>query len=74
MKEKLLDLVIWGEKEEEGFALQIKAKGSDPKSFTLTKEDNYYILLAAVKAVAHRFDQVSGAVSTTEQGARKIDP
>ena len=64
MKEKLLELVVWGDKEEKGFAIQIQARGARPKSFALTKLDEYEVLLAVVKAVAMRFDTVSKSVMT----------
>ena len=70
MKEKLFELVVWGDMEEKGFAARIQATGTRPKSFTLTQEDEYFLLLSVVKAVAKRFDMVSGAVSTEED----IDP
>lgn len=66
MKEKLLELVVWGDMEEKGFAIRLEGRGVRPKSFTLTKQDEYEVLLAVVKAVAMRFDSVSGAVMTTE--------
>ncbi len=68
MKEKLLELVVWGDMEEKGFALRIQAKGTRPKSFTLTRQDEYYLLLAVVKAVTKRFDVVSESV-TAERDA-----
>ena len=70
MKEKLLELVVWGEKEEKGFAIRLEGRGVRPKSFALTKEDEYFLLLSVVKAVAKRFDMVSGAVSAE----RDADP
>ena len=70
MKEKLLELIVWGDMEEKGFAIRIQAKGIRPKSFTITKENEYFLLLSVVKAVAKRFDMVSGAVSAE----RDADP
>ena len=70
MKEKLLELIVWGDKEEKGFAIQLQAKGGKPKSFALTKQDEYEVLLAVVKAIGIRFDQASGAVMTEEM----VDP
>ena len=66
MKEKLLELVVWGDQEEKGFAIRVQARASRPKLFALTKQDEYELLLAVVKAVTMRFDLVSGAVMTTE--------
>ncbi len=77
MKERLLEMIIWGEQEENGFAIQMQVRGTRPRSFTLTKQDEYEVLFAVVKAIAIRFDIVSGAVSTMEDGKGdpwKIDP
>ncbi len=72
MKEKVLELVVWMEREEKGFAIQVQARRDNPKSFALTKKDHYEVLLAVVKAVAMHFDQVSGAAMIMEDG--KGDP
>ena len=70
MKEKLFELVVWGDMEEKGFSARIETTGTRPKSFTLTQGDEYFLLLSVVRAVAKRFDMVGGAVSTE----READP
>ncbi len=72
MKEKLLEMVVWAEKEEKGLAIHIEAKGVPPRSFAITKQDEYDVLFGALKALVKRFEQVSGAV-TTERDAWSID-